>query len=63
VPPAPIHVPGGSIWPLCTAAGIIVMGIGGLLHHSLVPSLATALAGALITVISVYRWAFEPFEA
>jgi cytochrome c oxidase subunit I len=62
VPPAPIHVPGGSIWPLCTALGIIVMGIGGLLHHNLWPAVGTALAGAAITVVSIYQWAFEPFE-
>jgi cytochrome c oxidase subunit 1 len=62
VPPTPIHVPGGSIWPLCTALGIIVMGVGALLHHSVVPSVVTALAGAALTVISIYQWAFEPFE-
>jgi cytochrome c oxidase subunit 1 len=61
-PPAPIHVPPGSVWPLCTALGIIVMGIGGLLHHSLWPAVGTALAGAALTVVSIYKWAFEPFE-
>jgi cytochrome c oxidase subunit 1 len=61
-PPEPVHVPPGSIWPLCTAVGILVMGIGALQHHALVPSLATALVGAAVTVVSIYKWAFEPFE-
>jgi cytochrome c oxidase subunit 1 len=62
VPPEPIHVPGGSHWPLMAALGILVIAVGGLLHHNLVPSLVTALAGAAMLVFSIYRWAFEPFE-
>jgi hypothetical protein len=62
VPPTPIHVPPGSVWPLCTAIGILIMAVGGLLHHSLWPSVGTALAGAAVTVTGIYKWAFEPFE-
>ena len=62
VPPAPIHVPGGSYWPLLTAVGILIMGVGALLHHTFLPSLVTALVGLAVTVVSIYRWAFEPFE-
>jgi len=61
-PPAPIHVPPGSVWPLCAAIGIITMGVGALMHHHLVPSLATALVGLAVLVVSIYQWAFEPFE-
>ncbi|MEX1050136.1 MAG: cytochrome c oxidase subunit I [Gemmatimonadales bacterium] len=56
-PPAPIHVPGGSIWPLCTAVGILILGTGGLLH-----SIPVAIIGALATAVFIYLWAFEPFE-
>jgi cytochrome c oxidase subunit 1 len=61
-PPDPVHVPGGSHWPLVTALGILVMAIGGLMHHSLVPSLVTVIAGVLVVAVSIYCWAFEPFE-
>jgi cytochrome c oxidase subunit 1 len=61
-PPEPIHVPGGSHWPLVTAVGILVLAVGGLLHHHFVPSLITALLGVAITVVGIYKWAFEPFE-
>jgi cytochrome c oxidase subunit 1 len=61
-PPGPIHVPGGSHWPLMTALGILVIAVGALLHHHFVPSLVTVLAGLGVVVVSVYRWAFEPFE-
>lgn len=57
VPPGPIHVPGGSIWPLLTAVGIVTLGIGGLLH-----SIPLAIIGALATGVFIYAWAFEPFE-
>ncbi len=61
-PPTPVHVPGGSYWPLVTALGIVIMAIGALLHRALLPSLLTGLAGAGIVVVGIYRWAFEPFE-
>jgi cytochrome c oxidase subunit 1 len=61
-PPGPIHVPGGSYWPLITAVGIIIMAIGALMHHHFLPSLLTAIGGALVVVLSIYNWAFEPFE-
>ena len=57
VPPAPVHVPGGSVWPLVAALGLPVLALGPLSHH-----LWPALAGAAITVVGIYRWAFEPFE-
>ena len=62
VPPAPVHVPGGSHWPLLTAIGILIMGVGALMHHHFLPSLVTVLAGLAVAVFSIYSWAFEPFE-
>ncbi|HXG96894.1 MAG TPA: cytochrome c oxidase subunit I [Gemmatimonadales bacterium] len=56
-PPAPIHVPGGSWWPMMTAVGLPVMAIGALSH--LIP---VVLAGAAVLMVGIYRWAFEPFE-
>ena len=61
-PPEPVHVPGGSYWPLVTALGIVIMAIGALMHRALVPSLLTGIAGAAVVVVGIYRWAFEPFE-
>jgi cytochrome c oxidase subunit 1 len=56
-PPAPIHVPAGSWWPMFTAAGLPIMAIGALSHF-----LPIVLVGALVTIVGIYRWAFEPFE-
>jgi cytochrome c oxidase subunit 1 len=56
-PPEPVHVPGGTIWPILTATGILTMATGAIAH-----TLWIVLAGALLTVFSIYRWAFEPFE-
>ncbi|MFQ5550898.1 MAG: cbb3-type cytochrome c oxidase subunit I, partial [Gemmatimonadales bacterium] len=56
-PPEPVHVPGGSIWPLLVAVGIIVVATAGLLH-----SIPLAIVGAVATAVSIYRWLFEPFE-
>ncbi len=57
-PPAPIHVPGGSWWPLVTALGIPVIAVAALSHQ-----LWLALAGVAIVIAGIYRWAYEPFEA
>ncbi len=62
VPPGPIHVPPGSFRPLIAAVGILVMGVGALMHHHFLPSLLTVLGGAAILVYGIYSWAFEPFE-
>src|SRR3989441_13096324 len=56
-PPAPIHVPGGSWWPLITAFGLPVMAIGAL--SRLLP---IVLVGAAVVIVGIYRWAYEPFE-
>jgi cytochrome c oxidase subunit 1 len=56
-PPQPIHMPGGSHWPLVTAIGIIVGAVGGLTE-----TLWIALLAAAIIVVGIYAWAFEPFE-
>jgi cytochrome c oxidase subunit 1 len=57
VPPEPIHVPGGSYWPVVAAAGIIGMASGAVAH-----TLWIVLASGALLVFSIFRWAFEPFE-
>ncbi|HEX4574271.1 MAG TPA: cytochrome c oxidase subunit I [Gemmatimonadales bacterium] len=57
VPPAPIHVPAGSWWPLVAALGIPVMALAPLTH-----TLWIVFVGAAILLVGIYRWAFEPFE-
>jgi cytochrome c oxidase subunit 1 len=57
LPPEPIHMPGGSYWPMIAAAGILVMAVGAVAH-----TLWVVLMGGSILVVSIYRWAFEPFE-
>jgi len=56
-PPQAIHMPCGSFWPLVTAVGIIVGAVGGLTQ-----TLWIALLAAVIVVVGIYAWAFEPFE-
>jgi cytochrome c oxidase subunit 1 len=58
VPPEPVHVPGGSYWPLVTALGIITMATGAVAH-----TLWIVLLGGAVLIFGIYRWAFEPFEA
>jgi cytochrome c oxidase subunit 1 len=56
-PPLPdahgIHLPDPSLWPIIAAAGILVTAIGALVH------LAVLVAGALITVVSLFAFALE----
>src|SRR5690348_4479589 len=56
-PPAPIHVPGGSWWPLVAACGLPVMALSVLAH-----TLWIVFVGAAILLFGIYRWAYEPFE-
>jgi cytochrome c oxidase subunit 1 len=57
VPPEPIHVPGGTVWPILTASGILLLASGAIMHN-----LWVVLAAAGFTVFCIYRWSFEPFE-
>jgi cytochrome c oxidase subunit 1 len=57
-PPEPVHVPGGSFWPLIAASGMLIAATGAVLH-----TLWVVLGGAAVLLIAVYSWAFEPFEA
>ncbi len=54
-PPASreLHLPPPSYYPILVAAGILVAATGALTHLGLV------IAGALVIVFGVYRWAFE----
>jgi hypothetical protein len=56
-PPAPIHVPGGSWWPMITAAGLPLMAIAALSHQ-----LWLVFVGLAVVIAGIYRWAYEPFE-
>ncbi len=56
-PPAPLHVPGGSWWPLVAACGLPVMALSVLAH-----TLWLVFVGAAILIFGIYRWAYEPFE-
>jgi cytochrome c oxidase subunit 1 len=57
VPPEPIHVPGGSHWPPLAALALVGFFTGALMH-----SLWVVIAAAVVLVVSVFKWAFEPFE-
>ena len=57
VPPEPIHVPGGSYWPVVAALGIIGMATGAVAY-----ALWIVLLSGAVLIFSIYRWAFEPFE-
>jgi cytochrome c oxidase subunit 1 len=56
-PSGPIHVPGGSWWPMVAAAGLPIMALAALTH-----TVWFAFAGAAVLLFGIYRWAFEPFE-
>ena len=53
-PPAPIHLPPPSFWPLVLAIGLYVIAIG------LLGFLPVALAGVGITFVGLFGWVFEP---
>jgi cytochrome c oxidase subunit 1 len=57
---AHIHVPppGGSWWPMITAFGLPLMAVGAVSHH-----VWLVFAGLAVTIVGIYRWAYEPFEA
>jgi len=56
-PPEPIHVPGGSWWPMVAAFALPVLALAPLTQ-----TLWIAFAGVALLVAGVYGWAFEPFE-
>ncbi|HEY3279332.1 MAG TPA: cytochrome c oxidase subunit I [Gemmatimonadales bacterium] len=53
----PIHVPGGSWWPMTTALGLPLIAVAALSHQ-----LWLALAGVAVVLVGIYRWAYEPLE-
>jgi cytochrome c oxidase subunit 1 len=56
-PPAPIHVPGGSWWPMITAIGLPILALAALTHQ-----LWIVFIGVAVVIVGIYRWAYEPFE-
>ena len=57
MPPAPIHVPGGSWWPMLAAFGLPILALAPLTH-----TLWIAFVGVAVLLAGIYLWAFEPFE-
>jgi cytochrome c oxidase subunit 1 len=55
-PPAPVHMPSPSFWPLVMSVGLLIATIGFL------TGLAVSLIGAAVTLIGLFGWAFEPPE-
>ncbi len=55
-PPAPVHMPDPSYWPLVMAFGMGLMTVGAL------GSLALVLCGLAVTLVGLFGWAFEPPE-
>ena len=53
VPPAPIHVPGGSWWPMVAALGLPIMALSALTH-----TLWIVFVGVAVLLFGIYRWAF-----
>jgi cytochrome c oxidase subunit 1 len=56
-PPAPIHLPPGSWWPVVAALGLPIAALAPLTH-----TLWLAFLGAALLLLGIYRWAFEPLE-
>jgi len=56
-PPVPIHVPGGSWWPLITAVGLPIIAVAAISHQ-----LWLVFVGVAVVIVGIYRWAYEPFE-
>jgi cytochrome c oxidase subunit 1 len=49
-----VHLPSPSYWPIVLALGLPLIGYG------LIFNLAWAVVGALIMVVAIFGWAFEP---
>jgi cytochrome c oxidase subunit 1 len=65
VDPSSIHMPNPSYYPLLSAAGFFIAGLGLLVDNPTItigllnlPSLC--LIGGIIMVVGIYAWAFEP---
>jgi cytochrome c oxidase subunit I len=60
-PPAPIHLPNPSYWPILMAAGI-PMAFWGIIYHTTMWGKALIVVGALLTLVSLIGWSIEPLE-
>jgi cytochrome c oxidase subunit I len=60
-PPAVIHMPSPSYWPLLVAVGLAVMASGLLVSDSFGPVVVPffLIAGVLLVIGSIYGWSFE----
>ncbi|MDH5642983.1 MAG: cytochrome c oxidase subunit I [Gemmatimonadota bacterium] len=57
VPPEPVHVPGGSYWPLVTSFGLV-----GIFVGAIAKSVPIAAIAAVVLVVGIFKWGYEPFE-
>ncbi|MFQ5679116.1 MAG: cytochrome c oxidase subunit I [Gemmatimonadota bacterium] len=55
-PPAEIHMPSPSYWPLVLALGLLIVTAGAL------TGLTVVFAGLGVTLLGLFGWAFEPAE-
>jgi hypothetical protein len=60
-PPAPIHLPNPSYFPVLAAAGFPLIGYGILTHQSIAGKALIAL-GVLTTLSALIGWGSEPLE-
>jgi cytochrome c oxidase subunit I len=60
-PPAVIHMPSPSYWPLLVAVGLFIMASGLLVSDSFGPGVVPffLIAGLLLLIGSIYGWSFE----
>ncbi|MEE2885189.1 MAG: cytochrome c oxidase subunit I [Chloroflexota bacterium] len=54
VDPHSIHLPQPSYWPFVVSVGLLIGGYG------LIYNIGVAILGAVISMIAVYAWSFEP---
>jgi len=54
-----IHLPQPSYWPFLASLGLFIAAYG-LIYFQSVVGLAAASIGAMLTMVSIYSWSFEP---
>ena len=59
-----IHLPGPSWWPLIVAIGILLFMVGFMLPRPWAfPFGPVGLVGFVITLVGIFKWAYEPPDA
>ena len=52
-------MPQPSYWPLVASLGLLIAAYG-VVYNGVIYNFVLAATGALITMVAVYAWAFEP---